>query len=123
MKNFFKKITDWYFSKKAAPYWFILFLDSFLVLLSAYIALFLTRQHVFTNNALLLANTWGILINVLIYDISFKIFHTYHGVIRYSSFHDLANITSSTLSASIVAYGVSKLLRYLDVTAVALPNF
>ncbi|MBO7110364.1 MAG: polysaccharide biosynthesis protein [Bacteroidaceae bacterium] len=123
MKNFFKKITDWYFSKKAAPYWFILFLDSFLVLLSAYIALFLTRQHVFTNNALLIANTWGILINVLIYAISFKIFHTYHGVIRYSSFHDLANITSSTLSASIVAYGVSKLLRYLDVTAVALPNF
>ncbi|MBR4811029.1 MAG: polysaccharide biosynthesis protein [Bacteroidaceae bacterium] len=123
MKNFFKNITDWYFTKKAAPYWFILFLDSFLVLLSAYISLFLTRQHAFTNNALLLSNTWGILINVFIYAVFFKIFHTYHGVIRYSSFHDLANITSSTLSASIVAYGVSKLLRYLDVTAVALPNF
>lgn len=123
MKHFFKNITDWYFTKKAAPYWFILFLDSFLVLLSAYIALFLTRQHAFTNNALLLSNTWGILINVFIYAVFFKIFHTYHGVIRYSSFHDLANITSSTLSASIVAYGVSKLLRYLGVTAVALPNF
>ena len=123
MKRFFKNITDWYFSKKAAPYWFILFLDSFLVLLAAYIALFLTRQYAFTNNALLLSNTWGILINVFIYAVFFKIFHTYHGVIRYSSFHDLANITSSTLSASIVAYGVSKLLRYLGVTAVALPNF
>lgn len=123
MKRFFKNITDWYFTKKAAPYWFILFLDSFLVLLAAYIALFLTRQHAFTNNALLLSNTWGILINVLIYAIFFKIFHTYHGVIRYSSFHDLANITSATLSASIIAYGVSKLLRYLSVTAVALPNF
>ncbi|MBR5159873.1 MAG: polysaccharide biosynthesis protein [Bacteroidaceae bacterium] len=123
MKRFFKNITDWYFSKKAAPYWFILFLDSFLVLLAAYIALFLTRQYAFTNNALLLSNTWGILINVFIYAVFFKIFHTYHGIIRYSSFHDLANITSSTLSASIVAYGVSKLLRYLGVTAVALPNF
>ncbi len=123
MKHFFKNITDWYFTKKAVPYWFILLLDCFLVFLNSWIALFLIKPQAFVNDAMFWANFWGILINVVIYAISFKIFHTYHGVVRYSTFHDLANITSATLSAAIVSYGVSKLLRILEVTAVALPNF
>ncbi|MBR4793252.1 MAG: polysaccharide biosynthesis protein [Bacteroidaceae bacterium] len=123
MKNFFKKITDWYFTKKAVPYWCILLLDCFLVLLNGYIAMFLTREQAFHSNALFMANTWGILINTFIFAVSFKIFHTYHGIVRYSTFHDLANISSATTSAAIVSYGVSKLLRYLGVTVVALPNF
>jgi FlaA1/EpsC-like NDP-sugar epimerase len=123
MKGFIKNITDWYFTKKAIPYWCILLLDCFLVFVNGYIALYLTREHAFHSDALLKANTWGIIINVVIYAISFKVFHTYHGIVRYSTFHDLANISSSTTSAAIVSYGVSKLLRYLGVTAVALPNF
>ena len=123
MKNFFKNITDWYFTKKAVPYWCILLLDCFLVLLNSYIALFLTREQAFHSDALFMANTWGILINTFIFAVSFKIFHTYHGIVRYSTFHDLANISSATTSAAIVSYGVSKLLRYLGVTVVALPNF
>ena len=123
MKHIFKNITDWYFTKKAVPYWFILLLDCLLVFLNGWIALFLTRPQAFVNDMLFWSNFWGILINVLIYAISFKIFHTYHGIVRYSTFHDLANISSSTSSAAIVSYGVSKGLRYLGVTAVALPNF
>lgn len=123
MKGFIKNLTGWYFSKKAIPYWCILVMDCLLVLIAGYIALFLTRHNAFFNPELLRSNTWGILINVLIYAISFKVFHTYHGIVRYSSFHDLTNITSSTFSASLVAYGLSKLLRYLGVVAVRLPNF
>lgn len=123
MKNFIKNVTEWYFTRKAIPYWCILLIDSFLVLLSGYIALFLTRNSAFYVPRLFQANTYGILINVFLYVISFKVFHTYHGIVRYSTFHDLANITSSTLSASIVCYGISKLLRYLGVTSVMLPNF
>jgi FlaA1/EpsC-like NDP-sugar epimerase len=91
--------------------------------MNSWIALFLIKPQAFVNDAMFWANFWGILINVVIYAISFKIFHTYHGVVRYSTFHDLANISSATLSAAIVSYGVSKLLRILEVTAVALPNF
>lgn len=123
MKHFFKNITDWYFTKKAVPYWFILLLDCLLVFINSWIALFLIKPQAFVDDAMFWANFWGILINVGIYAISFKTFHTYHGVVRYSTFHDLANITSATLSAAIVSYGVSKLLRILQVTAVALPNF
>lgn len=123
MREFIKDITDWYFSRRALPYWCILVIDCFFVILNGYIGLFLTRQFVFSYNDLFWENTWGLLINTLIFAVSFKLFHTYHGVVRYSTFHDLASITSSTLSASIVAYGLSKLLRYLGVTAVQLPNF
>jgi len=123
MKNFVKNITDWYFTRKAIPYWCILLLDSFIVFLNGYIALFLTRNYAFGCPEVFRANSWGILLNVVVYAVSFKIFHTYHGIVRYSTFHDLVNITSSTLSAAVVSYGISKLLRYLGVTAVMFPNF
>ena len=123
MREFIKDITDWYFSRRALPYWCILVIDCFFVILNGYIGLFLTRQFVFSDYDLFWENTWGLLINTFIFAVSFKLFHTYHGVVRYSTFHDLASITSSTLSASIVAYGLSKLLRYLGVTVVQLPNF
>lgn len=32
--NFIKKLTDWYFSKRAVPYWCILLLDCLIVLFS-----------------------------------------------------------------------------------------
>lgn len=123
MKGFIKNITEWYFTKKAIPYWCILLLDCFLALINGYIALFLTREFAFHSDAAFKANSWGILITVFIYAISFKLFHTYHGIVRYSTFHDLVNISSSTTSAAIISYGLSRLLRNIQVTAVALPNF
>ena len=123
MKGFIKNITEWYFTKKAIPYWCILLIDCFLVLINGYIALYLTREFAFHSDEALKANTWGILITVFIYAVSFKLFHTYHGIVRYSTFHDLVNISSSTTSAAIISYGLSKLLRNIQVTAVALPNF
>jgi FlaA1/EpsC-like NDP-sugar epimerase len=123
MRSFLKNITDWYFTKKAIPYWCILLLDSIQVLIAGYISLFLTRRGAFTHPEAFIANTWGLLFNVLLYAISFKAFHTYHGIVRYSTFHDLANISSSTLAAAMVSYGFSKLLRYQGVTSVIMPNF
>ena len=123
MKGFIKNITEWYFTKKAIPYWCILLLDCFLVLINGYIALFLTRQQAFHNDILFKTNSWGILITLFIYAVSFKLFHTYHGIVRYSTFHDLVNISSSTTTAAIISYGMSKMLRNIQVTAVAMPNF
>ena len=122
MNSFFKNITEWYFSRKALPYWFVLLLDSFIVFIAGYVALFFTRHDAYLRSDLFQANTWGILINVFIYAVSFKLFHTYHGIVRYSTFHDLASITSANLSASLVAYGISKMLRLLGVKLVLMPS-
>ena len=123
MNEFVKDITDWYFTRKALPFWCILFLDCCIALINGYVGLFLTRPFAYYNAVLFWANTWGLLINVFIYAVFFKIFHTYHGIVRYSTFHDLANITSATILGSGVSYGISKLLRILGVTAIQLPNF
>ena len=122
MRSFLKSLTDWYFSKKALPYWCILLLDSLLVFLAGFIALFFTRRDIFFHPELLTASIWGIIVNTLLYAIAFKCFHTYHGIVRYSTFHDLASITSANVSASLVSYGISKLLRLQGIKVLILPN-
>jgi len=118
MKSFIKKLTDWYFTRDAIPYWCILFLDSFAVVLAGFISLFLTRHEAFLDIELFWASTWGILVNLFIFIIAFKLFHTYDCIIRYSTFHDLVNVTSATFLASVVAYGMSFLLPYLGMNSV-----
>jgi hypothetical protein len=39
--NFLQKLTNWYFSKRALPYWGVLTLDCLIVLISAYIGNYL----------------------------------------------------------------------------------
>ena len=118
MKSFIKKLTDWYFTRDAIPYWCILVLDSFAVVLAGFISLFLTKYEAFLTTELFWASTWGIFVNMFIFIIAFKLFHTYDCIIRYSTFHDLVNVTSATFLASVVAYGMSFLLPYLGVKSV-----
>ena len=122
MSSFFKKLTNWYFTRDAVPYWCILFLDCAAVVAAGYIGMFLTRYEAFFDNELFWACTWGVLVNLLFFIIAFKIFHTYDCIIRYSTFHDLVNVTFATLSASIVGYGLSFLLPLFGVEKVLMPN-
>ena len=122
MSSFFKKLTNWYFTRDAVPYWCILFLDCAAVVAAGYIGMFLTRYEAFFDNELFWAGTWGVLVNLLFFIIAFKIFHTYDCIIRYSTFHDLVNVTFATLSASIVGYGLSFLLPLFGVEKVLMPN-
>ena len=90
MKNF-RKITDWYFSKKSLPYWCIFWIDC-AVIYSSY--LFIYQQ---INSG---AQALGILgqlsavfaIFTMFHAIGFRMFHTYDGILRYSSFVDLQKV-------------------------------
>ena len=90
MKNF-RKITDWYFSKKSLPYWCIFWIDCAVIYLSY---LFIYQQ---INSG---AQALGILgqlsavfaIFTMFHAIGFRIFHTYDGILRYSSFVDLQKV-------------------------------
>ena len=123
MRRFFKKITDWYFTQEAIPYWCVLVMDAATVVLAGFISMMLTRNEVLLDNALWGASVWGILVNTLLYIIAFKIFHTYDCIIRYSTFHDLVNVAYATLSASIVGFGLYWLLPLFDVEKVLMPDF
>lgn len=98
--NAFHKFCNWYFSKKALPYWCILLIDCTSVYLSGLIVFYI--QH----GGLTLAQhfwplTLGLLLCLGVYMVSFFAFHTFKGVIRYSSFVDLHRVVYSTLTATI----------------------
>lgn len=86
MKNF-RKFTDWYFYRKSLPYWCIFWIDCAVIFISY---LFIYQQ---INSG---AKALGILgqlsmffaIFTLFHAIGFRIFHTYDGILRYSSFID-----------------------------------
>ena len=98
--NAFHKLCNWYFSKKALPYWCILLIDCASVYLSGLIVFYI--QH----GGLTLAQhfwplTLGLLLCLGVYMVSFFAFHTFKGVIRYSSFVDLHRVVYSTFAATI----------------------
>ena len=98
--NAFHEFCNWYFSKKALPYWCILLIDCASVYLSGLIVFYI--QH----GGLTLAQrfwplTLGLLLCLGVYMVSFILFHTFKGVIRYSSFVDLHRVVYSTLTATV----------------------
>ena len=110
--NAFHKFCNWYFSNKALPYWCILLIDCTSVYLSGLIVFYI--QH----GGLTLAQhfwplTLGLLLCLGVYMVSFFAFHTFKGVIRYSSFVDLHRVVYSTLTAT---FGVC-LLHQIQVHA------
>lgn len=90
MKNF-RKFTDWYFSRKSLPYWCIFWIDCAVIFISY---LFIYQQ---INSGVKALGIFGQLsmffaIFTLFHAIGFRIFHTYDGILRYSSFIDLQRV-------------------------------
>ena len=89
--DLFRKITNWYFTKEALPYWCVFIFDSLMTFLAGLIVFW--AYHRMGYN---IAHFWGIVNSILIYVlvamIGFRVFKTYTGVLRYSSFVDLQQI-------------------------------
>ena len=100
-----KSVFNWYFSKSALPYWCILLLDALIVYASGYIVyyFFYGGDAVATNFHPL---SRILLLYVVISVVCFRVFHTYSGIIRYSSFADLKNVAFANLLGMVVALGV-----------------
>lgn len=111
--RFLHKLTDWYFSKGSLPYWGVLTLDSLIVLFSSYIGNYLElggidfAQHFWQI-------TWGNLICVVLFFIGFRLFHTYTGIIRYSSLIDLQRVGMASLVGTILSYLVGLGVSAID---------
>ena len=98
--NFFTVISDWYFSQKTLPHWGVLVLDCFIVFFACIVGRYFELEgDVLVDSFASIA--LGALICVVLYAISFRVFRTYKGIIRYSSFVDLQRIAVSTLLGAI----------------------
>ena len=112
MKNPFDKILNWYFTKNSLPYWSILMIDCFIIIFSG-----LVIYWVFNNSAIVLENGFRVMNTLICFVLlslpGFKLFHTYSGFMRFSSFVDLMRVVYGNLvSLGLVAIVDILLDRY-----------
>lgn len=100
--NVFYKITDWYFTKNALPYWYILLLDCGIVVFSG-----LVGSYIEIGGDELAKAFWqivlGLVICLPIFILCFHFFHTYQGIVRFSSYVDFYRIGKATFIGSLVS--------------------
>lgn len=101
MKSFLKKITSWYFSRSALPYWSVLLIDCLCVLVAGVLSFAINHGARASLDA-----GWTLFLLMLgvmaFFTVGFRIFHTYHGVIRYSSFSDLIRIILAVITGLVI---------------------
>ena len=115
MLKYLSKLSEWYFSKNALPYWGVLLLDCLAVLFSAYLGAYVELRGLEFLQSFGITSIKAVLC-VLLYCISFRIFRTYSGIIRYSSFIDLQHVVAATvlgaLFVGIVSYALSSFTSF-----------
>ena len=101
MKRLFDKILNWYFTKNALPYWSILLIDCLIIVFSA-----MSIYWLFHWADLLVENFPKVLLTSCIFVLlsfpGFRIFHTYSGFMRFSSFVDLMRVTYCNLVSLVL---------------------
>lgn len=106
--KWYLKFSNWYFSKNTLPYWCVLIADLMIVFLSWIVVYFISH-----GAGTLISNFWPLVINSLICDIfmlvGMRTFHTYSGILRYSSFSDLFRV----MSALVVGFVLSAIYYFI----------
>lgn len=94
------RFVKWAFSRGTLPYWCIFAYDTLSVLVSG---LFVYTLQYGVDNLYTNLNRVGLGIGLcmVLYMLDFFIFHTFNGVLRYSSFIDLRRVAYSSSTASI----------------------
>ena len=111
----FDRLLSWYFKKDSLPYWCIFIIDSVIVLLSIIFTYWLfNKVELFIDNRFELLYT--ALIYVLFSWIGFRVFHTYSGIIRFSSFVDLMRVAYGSMLSLIIALIYSFVMEFLGLS-------
>ncbi len=103
------KLANWYFNKNSLPYWGILLMDNTIVFLTYYIMFLLFNHGSEVHNLDWL--TLSTLIYLVFFNVGFRIFHTYSGILRYSSFVDLQQVGFATALGTGLSFLTHTLLK------------
>ena len=91
MRNPFDKVLNWYFTKNSLPYWCIFLIDCLIVFFGGILVFW-----IFNNAETLYEHTLQVVNTMLCFIVlsipGFRLFHTYSGFMRYSSFSDLMRV-------------------------------
>ena len=116
MRNPFDKILNWYFTKNSLPYWCIFLIDCGIVTFSGFMV-----YWIFNKTDTLYENTLQVLATMICFSLlsipGFRLFHTYSGFMRYSSFVDLMRVVYGNAVSLVLVlladYGMELLPRDL----------
>lgn len=99
----FGKFINWYFGRSALPYWCIMIFDLMVCFLSGVFTVWLRHP---ASDVLAawpqLMHTLGLF--AVLNFISFRVFHTYSGILRYSQFIDLMRVTNACVLSMLLAF-------------------
>jgi len=104
MRKLIRKISYWYFSKNALPYWCVLTFDSLVVIASGVFSYALNHG---AENTIPVFNALieTLCIYLVFFMIGFRIMHTYFGVMRYTSFTDIHRVAiANFIGVCIIAF-------------------
>ena len=111
--KFFNKLSNWYFTKKSLPYWCIFLIDCSVVFLSY---MFIYQQLNSGIKTLVVLPNLSILIGcfTFFHAIGFRLFHTYDGILRYSSFIDLQRVFYAVVCGAAISSVSYPMLHNID---------
>ena len=114
IKSFFRKLLRWYFTKNALPYWCMLLMDSCILVASGLLIYWVLHrtQSIFDNR---IEVFYSLLLYMLVSWIGARLFHTYQGVIRYSSFVDLMHLAYANLLSLLISLVLSEVFEYYQI--------
>lgn len=103
MKKTINQLLQWYFSRNALPYWCILLLDMLTLLFAGIFTywIFIYNRNIAVDVIRLFRTLCMYVLPILV---GARMFHTYSGIVRYSSFIDLTHIAYAGIVSLIVAY-------------------
>ena len=109
--------ANWYFSKKALPYWTILLLDC-LIVIFAVILVFAATEGTVSVVARLKDISIAMGAYLICYMVGFRCMHTYSGVLRYSTFVDLQRIAFANLIGMFLSLFMRHILIKIELEPV-----
>ena len=111
MRRSFDKILNWYFTKNSLPYWCILLIDCLSVGASGLLSYWIFNSlSVVVERAFPLLNT--LVCFVILSVPGFRLFHTYSGFMRYSSFVDLMRVVYGNTVSVVLVLLADQILNY-----------
>lgn len=114
--NWIEKISGWYFSKRVLPYWCVVLADTLIVFTSTIFVYWAFNRTGVTYDHRIDVISTALLYSIISW-IGGRIFRTYSGVVRFTSFVDLMKICYANLTNLGLAIASRIIFKQLEISS------
>jgi len=101
MRNPLDRLLNWYFKRSSLPYWCVLAIDC-LVFFCAGVLVYYIQHRGYETLVAFRSLSHLLLVYLAVCIVCFRLFHTYSGIIRFSSFVDLQRLGNANVLAMLL---------------------